>query len=96
MKKMKVSLTNWVLTNKNIQNIGDYCSDRRGKIGDLYSYGLSVDASTEQISNKQETICRDETVKDSIQVSGSIDDLKEIGGLPVSESKANIRLTRLT
>ncbi|ROL45239.1 hypothetical protein DPX16_17850 [Anabarilius grahami] len=47
--------------------------------------------SLQAISNKQATMCIDETVrKDSIQVSGSTneDDLKEPKGLQVSESKA--------
>ncbi len=94
VKRMKVSLTNWVLTNQNKQNIGD-CSDRQGQTEHANCYGLSADTSSEtgqQISNKQATICRDETVglrKDSIQVSGSTsnDDLGETG-LQVSESKA--------
>lgn len=40
VKRMKVSLTNWVLTNQNKQNIGDDCSDRQGKIGHANYYGL--------------------------------------------------------
>lgn len=93
-KRMKVFLTNWVLTNYNKQNIADDCSDREGKTGDANCYGLSADASSEpgqQISNKQAAICIDETVRnDNIQVSGSTsdDNLRETKGLQVSESKA--------
>lgn len=61
-KRMKVSLTNWVLS-YNKQNIADDSSDREEKTGEANCYGLSADASRpgQQIS-KQATICIDETI----------------------------------